>query len=311
MKPFYRVILRNAWLILRRYKFLWFFGFFAALTSNGEEYDILVRNVNTATNIENQVTSLRKFIQDGTLGTAWDSLKNYFTSHVFSSILAIFVSLVVILIIIWLITISQTAIIYTASLHREKKQNGFLDAFIVGNKYFLPIFLLNIIAKIIIYGGLLIFGIPLTIGYVNTGNITWLSVLSIFVLLILILFNMIISFITKYASSYVILKGKRVWDAFRNGWKLFFKNWLISLEMALILFVINFCISFVIIALLAFAGVPFTLVGIYVFYAIILFMGALLATFQFSSWTYLFLDLNENIGISKLVRIFRPKQIKQ
>jgi hypothetical protein len=311
MKPFYRSILKNAWVITWRYKFLWFFGLFAALTSNGGEYDIIIKNFNTVTNIEARLTSLRAVIRDGTIGLAWNNIKAYFVDNVFSSIVIIFAALLIIVIVIWLITVSQTAIINSTNLHREKKENHFLDGFIVGNRFFLPIFLLNLIAKLIIYGGLLVFGIPLTIGYVNSGNLAWLGVLSVFVFLILIPINLIISFITQYASAYVVLRGKKVWEGFIEGCKLFLKNWLISLELAFILFVINFAISYIIIGQLAFSDLPFTRIGLPIFGAVVFVLGALLATFQYCCWTLLFLDINENKGISKLVRIFHPKEIKK
>jgi hypothetical protein len=41
----YRSIFRQAWAITWQYKYLWFFGFFAALLGNGGEYEILSKGL--------------------------------------------------------------------------------------------------------------------------------------------------------------------------------------------------------------------------------------------------------------------------
>jgi len=43
----------------------------------------------------------------------------------------------------------------------------------------------------------------------------------------------------KYAIAYVVINKRQVSQAINQGWQLFKENWLVSLEMALILFFIN------------------------------------------------------------------------
>ena len=43
--PFYRTILKQAWSLTWRHKYLWWFGIFAALLGNGGEFEILFNNV--------------------------------------------------------------------------------------------------------------------------------------------------------------------------------------------------------------------------------------------------------------------------
>ena len=48
MKPLYRKVLKQALFITWRAKFLWIFGFFAALLGNGGAYEILFRSFSQA-----------------------------------------------------------------------------------------------------------------------------------------------------------------------------------------------------------------------------------------------------------------------
>src|SRR3989338_4797304 len=43
--PFYRNILKQAWTLTWRNKYLWWFGIFAALLGNGGEFEILFNNI--------------------------------------------------------------------------------------------------------------------------------------------------------------------------------------------------------------------------------------------------------------------------
>jgi hypothetical protein len=119
-----------------------------------------------------------------------------------------------------------------------------------------------------------------------------------------------------------VLQGQKTWEAFKNGWRLFAANWLISLEMAFVLLVINSVIALVILLIAILLVSPFFFVGLavtasqnpYGFWSIMtiplvimvivtIVIGSGLATFQVSSWTLLYLRLNESKkAYSKIVR---------
>jgi hypothetical protein len=61
--------------------------------------------------------------------------------------------------------------------------------------------------------------------------------------------SVVIGFATKYAIAYVVLGGQTFGHALVNGWKLFWKNWLLSLEVALILFAIGLGVSVALVVL--------------------------------------------------------------
>ena len=74
----------------------------------------------------------------------------------------------------------------------------------------------------------------------QTLNPNWYSiVLFVVSFIIFIPLAVMVSFITRYASCYVVLKNYRFRDSFKLGITLFTKNWLISLEMALALILVS------------------------------------------------------------------------
>lgn len=313
MKVLYRDILKKSWTITRKLKFLWFFGAFAALASNGEEYDIVVRNFDTVNNLETAIQNLRNSLDEGIWSVVSENLRLFFSENIFSSLIVIFAGILIAVAAVYMIAISQVAIIRAADLFEKKEKNEFFDGFIIGTKLFWPILLLNLLAKAIIYGAIIVIGIPLALSYLNSGSFSVLTALSLLIFFFLIPVNIFVSFLVRYASINIVLNKAKVMESIKKSFHLFRKNWLITLENALLLYFINFVITFIVVAILSFAGLPFTTAGYVIFMAIVIFVGAVLAVFQFSAWTYLFKDINEGRGISKLMRMFKgtPKEIQE
>ena len=126
----------------------------------------------------------------------------------------------------------------------------------------------------------------------------------------------------KYAIAYVVINKYKVEQAIAQSWRLFKENWLISFEMAVILFFINLLAGLAIVLAILTLAVPFVFLGLIFYYAfsligswliailafasflfIVVTFGAALAVFQIASWTGLFLELDKNGGVSKLVRV--------
>lgn len=313
MKFSYRNVLKQGLKITWRLKFLWFFGIFASVLLSGEEYDIIIRNFNTVTNLEERVQNLRGNFNTNFMADIWQGFTNYFNDNIFSTIVVIFAILLIAAVILFLIIASHAAIINATVRFRRGEKVEFLDGFIIGGKKFWSLFRLNLLAKIILYGFLLAPGIPLAAAYITSGRFIWLGILSLITFLVLIPFNILISFITRYATIYVVLQGEKVWPSVKKSFVLFRKNWLITLENATLIYVINFLISFFILGTLIYAELPFTRIGYIFYFFIVLYIGAVLATFQFSVWTELFSYLDEGSAVSKIIRLFRrePKKEKE
>jgi hypothetical protein len=139
-----------------------------------------------------------------------------------------------------------------------------------------------------------------------------------------------LSFIAKYAIAYIVIKGHGFMEAVKAGWQLFIKNWLVSVEMAFILFFINFFVGLLLVLTILTLTIPLlflalaaykltSLAGLWIvavlaltmLLAIIILGGAMLATFQISSWTGLFIELTGKGGISKIIRLLSGRTSKK
>ncbi|MBU2235932.1 hypothetical protein KKA01_02650, partial [Patescibacteria group bacterium] len=171
---------------------------------------------------------------------------------------------------------------------------------------------------------LFLIGIPLVYLFLSKESLGWNIAFSVISFIILVPISIIISFVIKYASAFVVHKGQGVGAALRNGWKLFIKNWLISIEMAFVVLLINFSLGLGLIIFLGIVAIPFVLLGI-IFYlvgtsvgvyvlgvvatvvliAAAFIVGAFIAAFQFVAWTLLYRRLLGDKDTSKIIRLFK------
>ncbi|KKT07446.1 MAG: hypothetical protein UV78_C0005G0019 [Parcubacteria group bacterium GW2011_GWA2_43_17] len=326
MSSLYRNILKKSWQITKKHLYLWPLGFFVAFLGNGGEYQILTKQIGNVRNQPEAITNLQ-----GWFNTVMPNLGLPFGRGL---LLALFLiaSLLIILLVIWLV-ISAVAGLIKGSVDASKDQrNSFAALLATGSKNFKPVFGLFIIAKIIVYTLLALILTPLMLATFAQGNVTLNILIIIISFLIFVPLTIIVSFVTRFAAAFVVLQGQKMTEAFKNGWRLFAANWLISLEMAFILLIINLVVGFAlfIVAFLLFS--PFFFIGmasainqtastlniimIPVILIILLTMviGSMLATFQLSSWTLLYLRLTEGgKAHSKIVRwvAMLPEKMKR
>lgn len=312
---FYSQILKRAWSISWRNKFLWFFGFFAAFFSGGV-YEIFFRESD--------------FIVSGKIMQSWQNFWQFLQAFSPVKILQIFstdplaglkvitvdlILLGLIILIVWLSISSLGALINAVKILAEKKSTSLKENFQAGHKNFWPIFLINILGKLLIFSFLLLMSLP---ALSKTGSgLSTLFYLLIFILAVLIIIT--VSFLIIYASAFIILKKQPFWRSIKKAWLLFSKNWLVSLEMALILFFISIGAGFALMFLLMLVSVPFVLILIICYYlslniifwlflillfasivAAIALANGLLTSFKISAWTLIFMQLSKKSFTGKL-----------
>jgi hypothetical protein len=315
--PTYRSILQKAFEITLRFKWLWILGFFAALLGNGGEYEIFFKNFINLDSLTLSISLITSsslvahfFVSLGRLISSENPLINYG----FLLVLGIFV---------YLSITSQGALMSAVYNHATKKHKiSIKESFTKTNKNFFELLFTHIIFK---GGGLiaiLLFAIPFIVIFKTIFSLSFVASAVIIAFMIVTPLAIIISFLVKYSILFVIVKNKHPMDAFMSGLKVFKKNWLITLEVAAILFAINIIsglltvivvliISFPFIAVLAAKAHPYAFpVGNYVtiiaWIGIIVapIVGSVLATFQNASWAILFSKLNARKPMySKLVRV--------
>jgi len=315
MTSLYRQILKKAWLITKKYPYLWLLGFFAAFLGNGGEYQVLIKQIRSVKLQPETIYNLRLWLL---------SASPEFNISLGRSLLLglfIIVALGLLALLVWLAISAMAGLILGSAQANRNEKSTFTKLLQGGSQNFWPVLGLQVIAKIIIYGILTLILAPLMLAAFAQGN----QFLNIFILiltfLIFIPLTIVVSFVTRYASAFVVLSKQKIMLAFQNGWRLFSANWLISLEMALLLLAINLLaglalllVSFLLFSPFFFVGLASTLQHPGTFWSIVavpliiivlltLALGAALATWQTSAWTLLFLRLTEGgRAYSKLVR---------
>lgn len=320
----YRTILKRAWDNAWQHKYLWFFGLFAALLGNGGELELIFRSFDEEAR-NTLFPTWQRFAETGLFTKAGlSNIGNLAHTEPLSLFFVLTAFLIVVLLalfVLWLAIVSQIAIVHNTAKIKHDKEHDFKDGVMQGIKKFWPVFGLNIFIKAI--AGLLFFliGIPIVLGMVKTSAMINLSYVLMFIVFIPI--SLVLSFVFKYAIVYTVVKGQKFFIAIRSGWTLFQKNWLVSMEMAILLFFINFLagiallFSFLVLAvpllfvILIFSELTatvnfwfFIMAAIILLLLIVVFFGALLATFQISAWTHLFIELIGKGGASKIMRVF-------
>lgn len=321
--PNYKQIIKKAWQITWRNKILWVFGFFAVLVGSSGEIDVVFNKLSAINNIPENVFTFQSLFQTGVIVEILKNIKDFFVASPFQAILLILILLVITVIFIWLVIVAQIGLIQGILKADNNEKVRFKEGLRQGKIFFWPIFWLNFISKIIIYGLLLFISLPLIVLLLLKSSLIATVIFTFFAFIILVPLSIAISFITRYAIIFIIYKDLKIVDSIKASLKLFKKYWLISIEMAFLILGIGLFSALALIIALVLLVSPFFLLGIFgvlikaqvilsaaiilgliVIALSILIYGAIFATFQYANWTLLFLDFvgEEKIG-SKIVRI--------
>lgn len=327
-RPIFKAALDKVW----HYKFLWFFGLFAAILGNGGEYNMVISNLGKIGEEGTWLEALKMIYNNNSFMFSLATIKNIFIDFNFISALILVGIVFLFVFIIWLIIVSQAGLLGSLyNIFQNKDKNtGFLATLKLGKQFFWPVIGYNFIAKFLIYFLLAVISLPLVYLYLSTGGsgIMWYSIISLsFILLIPGTF--IIALVARYAIIELVSgQGHSFIASLNFGWTFFRKNWLVSLETAFLLFIINVCAGFLLIVALLIVLLPFVLVGavalytqlvslfqtmlglgLIVFFAVVIFFGAMLSVFQNSVWVKIFIELTQGSAVAKLMRWFSKPNV--
>lgn len=319
----YRNILSQALKTAWHNNYLWFFGLFAALIGSGG-FEVVGQSASSSSETLLRLSQAfdNDFFSLQTLQNIKDIFLNQPLNLVILALIYILI-LAIILFVIWLATVSQVAIVKGSAMSIAGEKHDFTASMSVGVKKFLPVFILNIMIKLVFVVMLFLVNMPLLIGIFN-GQSTGLSLAYILAYILIVPVLLLFSFVIKYIIAYVVLKDDTLSLAIVRGWQLFRRNWLISIEMSLLQFIISFVVSVSAILVLSalywplalisgiamqaigvFGAMSILLLGALVAIAFLAFVGAFDATFQIAAWTGLFVELTGKGGESKLQRLFK------
>ena len=321
----YRSILKQALKITLKYKYLWLFGLFAALTAAGGSWEYNLLSSSLGKNlIDTSYLQLEKIIAVlevvVNFGSGLIALLKSDIWSVLNALTLILLGGLFIFAFIWLSISSQGALINALKkiLKGKKKSEeiSYRENITVGHKNFWPVFLMNILIKFLITFSFFIISIPLLI--LSIKDVSALMIIYIILFVLFVPLATGFSLMMKYAISYQIFEEFGFFKSIEKGYKLFMKNWLVSLEMAVILFLVSFVAGLAFALAASIVLLPFFITGIaidalwltwfitYLGIALTIFFGAVLSTFQVSAWTSLFFNLKEGNGaLAKLERLIK------
>ncbi|MFZ4631939.1 MAG: hypothetical protein ACOYL8_01875 [Patescibacteria group bacterium] len=322
----YRSILKQAWSIVWNHKYLWFFGLFASLAIAGGsmEYQFITQTfgqgiIDSSYQGLNTLLAINEFCQLVWFGIINLAGQNFLV--IINAITILLLTLTLIAVFVWLAISSQAALVDNVKkiLSSKKKISNLTvrEGLTIGNTHFWSVLGLNILIKLLISFAFFIISLPLLFMVMSTNYAFVIAYTILFVIFVPV--SVSLSLIIKYAISCRVLENKSLVQSMEKAYSIFKKNWLISLEIALILFIISFVSTALILIIAAIIFFPFlwlslifslTWLSFLVLFLCLVFIvtfGSILTTFQITVWTDLYLHLKENNATAKLERIFQKK----
>jgi len=319
--PIFRDTFKKALSIIWNHKFLWIFGFFVAFLGAGGELEILFRDYSRFGDISSNLNNIQDLYKAGFVSFIFNNFKSFLVQYPFQAIVILFIFLVVAVALIWLIVVSQVGLIYNIKEIAQQRQGGIKQGYRAGLKFFGNALAFDIIAQLFAYALLLIISLPLVAFFLNRNSELIRTIFVVIAFLIALPLNIIISFIIKYAVFYLVTEERKFWDSFKQGWKLFLKNWLLSIEMAVLVLVIGLAAGLALGLAIIFVAAPFALlgfimilfnfkaavwvvvvIGLVVISILIIVAGSIFSSFQYTAWVLLFSRLLEGNAKSKILR---------
>jgi hypothetical protein len=287
----YIQILKDAWQLTWKNKFLWWFGLLIAIANPGG------LNFNTGGG--------NKKIDDTTIQKASD-----FMAQNMHWIIAGAIALIILIIILMIVSIiARAGLIKSINSISKNKPTGFRTGIKEGKKYLGRLFRLGLTIFFLIFASVIVLAVPVVFVFINKAIITGVF-LSILAFIILIPVIVLCSFLKAYGDIYVVLGELSAWNALEKAYELFRKNILASIIMwllfipigfALMLAIIMIIVPLAIIFLAAGFGLHFlagttgaiitACVGVICFLAIVLSIRSIYETFIQSAWYLFFLEI--------------------
>lgn len=311
----YRDILKQAWFILWHYVWLWPFGLLAALAGNAGEFNSLTITPDRLGNQADALATLRNSIQTNDFVNLWETIIRSFGQAPLLMFTVTVVTLLVTLALVWLVNMSQASLIHATGKIDLASPTSFTDSAQAGIKFFWPIFWLNLVTKFATYLILAVAFLPFLATYLLQGSGWSFTVLMVISFIVSVPVALILGFILRYAANFVVLENAKWWEALERAVNLFFKNWLATIEMALLLFVINLVLgllmfifviprSFNLDILILLGGFDWiTLFRVLPVVIIVIGIGMWFSTYQWLAWTLLFRRIQTGNLMPKLIRL--------
>lgn len=318
---FYKNVFKQALKLTWNNKLFWFLGVFTVFFSTSVEIEMVDNFLGPN---RNQLYTLKDILQNSIFKKGLiEGIQNLINTRMFSFMVVLGLILLVLVLISVvaqiLITAQSSTLIKVGSPNLKNHKNfNWVESLTKNKGLIIPVAVLDLFLKIMVNLFLVLISLPMLFGNQNSSS-GWL-----YLVFFIVLFPaaIVTAFVIRYMTCYLIIYRYPIKEAIANGWKLFTKNWLISTEMSLMLFLSNIVGSILIVFIILAIANPLWFLGVLVnqyiynggFYIIlaisyIVYFGlfawgaSLLSVFNISSWTSLFLQLDKLGGESKISRV--------
>ncbi len=316
----YRDVIKRALKVTWHHPKLWIFGFFATFLGLGGIFQVVAGQAVKSGAIFGQAAYNARVISlSGALVSS--NLGRINTLNLILLLGAVILCLALFAFAVWLAVASFGALISSAYAIDKKKKLNFWKNFTQGRAHFWRLLSVNLAGKFLIIFFLTAIGLLISLIIADSSILR--SLLYFFVFLVLVAASLILSFLTIYASSFVVLKARGLRESIESAWELFRENWVVSFEAAAVIFALNilaqaiifvalivFSLPFLVMLLLLYtsaaASAPVVILALWIFTAVIFLIlaGSFFSTFQIVAWTYIFDKISKGGVLSKLHRIF-------
>lgn len=323
-EPLYAQALRKSWDLTWHHKWIWIPGLFASFLGQMGLMDLFGK--------------IGLAASDYALYPNWLAMPRLFKRAFLSSnfslpldgwiwaicLLIILVGFVIMF--LYMAVVSQGAIIRSAAQFAKKDTLPSLtDAWKCGMKNFWSLLVVNFIKKfvLVVLAVMVGWGTLSVLGYATIGS----SLLFLLLFILAVVVGMVLSFLVVYAAGYIVVEDYGVIQAFSSAWELFIKHWLVSVEVGLVVLLLNVLIGFIsllgftvfllpaaIVGFIASFSGNYTLwmagyiVGFIFFVVYIIFIGSVFTVYTTSVWTYLFSKMHHEGIKSRIVHILTWKK---
>lgn len=302
----YRQILKQAFKIAWKKPGLWLFGFFLALMGTAGEFEVFLGSLSTGRG--GFLTPFVSGLAEGGLFSVagLQGLANNLIANPVLLLLSIFFLLLffaIAVFAIWILMVSQGALIGQAVAISKNRDLRFNESFALGILKFWPVLGVNVILRLATWA---LLAISIALSFMNFPGAVFIFIILSGILLII---SAVVSFATRYAICGIVLKDWSLKRSLSGGWNLFKENLVLSVEVSLILFLIYLLVNaflffFLGLVLLTtldfFGGFAFGLILIIaILFIIFVLAEIILAVFYWTTWALVFEIISSRKALMK------------
>lgn len=312
----YSEALAHAWHITWRHKRLWTLGLLAAFIGSAGSLEFVTKFYYAALGERSAgiLTKIQSFSFDfqGETVLLWGM-----------AIALIVLGLAVVAFFIAIFVSAQGGLVYATEEAERAEKLDVVDLLHHGRKRLGRLLILNIVKWAII--SLLLYLTWFCASMLRSGApALWKPAVFLAMSVVVLVVGLSAVFLTLYAVCYVSLHDKSLKEAVLDAWALFLDHWLVSLEMAIIMFAIGFLFGLAAVAGLLLLSTPVFLslilsvlssnpglllggitIGFVALVMWVLWLAAVYTTFAMSAWTVLFMQMSRHGFSSKMLHWIR------